>query len=189
MAVSNIKKNARGYGYAYTDLAAIHEQLEAEGKRYYQYIEPIDGEDYIYTVMFEDGNWQPPRRGCKVIETVVVGKDGKAKTNPAQSYGSGLTYARRYSLLMAAGYATTDDDAATLDGSVAKAKAAAGRIAAREAEEIAKAKAAELGVTDLNAWLVNKGKSKLEAMTSEELSGLVDWLDSKVAQKAEHGNE
>jgi hypothetical protein len=35
--------------------------------------------------------------------------------NPAQDYGSALTYARRYSLLLAFGLATTDDDGATLN--------------------------------------------------------------------------
>jgi hypothetical protein len=37
-----------------------------------------------------------------------------AGKNPAQDYGSALTYARRYSLLLAFGLATSDDDAATL---------------------------------------------------------------------------
>lgn len=111
MAQTTIKKNAKGYGYTYTDLAQIHEQLEALGWSYYQYIETVDGTDFIFTVPIIDGKEQPPRRGCKVIETAPSGK-----TNPAQAYGSGLTYARRYSLLMAFGFATTDDDAQTLDG-------------------------------------------------------------------------
>ena len=34
--------------------------------------------------------------------------------NPAQDYGSALTYARRYSLLLAFGLATADDDGAAL---------------------------------------------------------------------------
>ena len=55
MATSNIKKNASGYGYKYTDLAEIHNYLEANGMRYYQYIEPVDGVDYIMTVPIIDG--------------------------------------------------------------------------------------------------------------------------------------
>jgi hypothetical protein len=39
-------------------------------------------------------------------------KDGKQ--NPAQAHGAALTYARRYSLLLAYGLATSDDDAECL---------------------------------------------------------------------------
>lgn len=109
MAKTNIKKNASGYGYKYTDLAEIHNHLEEEGVSYYQYIEPVDGVDYIWTVLIVDGKEEKPRRGCRIIEAKLSGKD-----NPVQAYGASLTYCRRYSLLMAAGLATTDDDAACL---------------------------------------------------------------------------
>lgn len=106
MATTNIKKNASGYGYQYTDLAEIHNYLEANNMSYYQYVEPIDGFDYIITVPIIDGKEMPPRRGCRVVEAKLSGK-----SNPAQEQGSALTYCRRYSLLMAFGLATTDDDA------------------------------------------------------------------------------
>lgn len=109
MAKTNIKKNAAGYGYKYTDLAEIHNYLEEAGMTYYQYIEPVDGIDYIWTVPIIDGKEQPARRGCRIIEAKLSGKD-----NPVQAYGASLTYCRRYSLLMAMGLATTDDDAACL---------------------------------------------------------------------------
>lgn len=109
MATTNIKKNASGYGYQYTDLAEIHNYLEANNMSYYQYVEPIDGFDYIITVPIIDGKEMPPRRGCRVVEAKLSGK-----SNPAQEQGSALTYCRRYSLLMAFGLATTDDDAACL---------------------------------------------------------------------------
>lgn len=109
MATTNIKKNASGYGYQYTDLAEIHNYLEANNMKYYQYVEPIDGFDYIMTVPIIDGKEMPPRRGCRVVEAKLSGK-----SNPAQEQGSALTYCRRYSLLMAFGLATTDDDAACL---------------------------------------------------------------------------
>lgn len=115
MARSNIKKESSGYGYNYTTIAQIHEALEKQGCSYYQFIETQEGEDYIFTVPIINGEEKPPRRGCKVVVAPVKGKDGKDKTNPAQAYGSGLTYARRYSLLMAFGLATTDDDAQTFD--------------------------------------------------------------------------
>jgi len=106
-----IKKNADGYGYKYTDLAQIHRLLEENGLSYQQFIEPHEnGNDYIMTVMIdENGTKSEPVRGCKIPNATLLGK-----SNPAQEYGSALTYARRYSLLMAYGLATTDDDAESL---------------------------------------------------------------------------
>lgn len=104
-----IKKNAQGYGYTYTDLAEITKLLAENGITYYQYIEPCDGVDYIMTVSVKDGKESEPIRGCRVVEATLSGK-----SNPAQEYGAALTYCRRYSLLMAFGLATTDDDAACL---------------------------------------------------------------------------
>lgn len=105
-----IKKNAKAYKYNYTDLAEITKLLKNNGIEYYQYIEPYDGNDYIMTVIVDPatGNTQTVR-GCKVIEPRAGQSD-----NPAQQYGAAITYARRYSLLMAFGLATTDDDAASL---------------------------------------------------------------------------
>lgn len=111
MASTTVSKNKQGYGYKYTDLAEIHDYLESIGMKYYQYIEPVGENDYIYTVPIkinEDGSETeyPARRGCKVIQATLSGK-----SNPAQENGSAITYARRYSLLMAFGLATDDDDA------------------------------------------------------------------------------
>ncbi len=111
---TTLNKNKEGYGYQYTDLAEIHRYLEQNNLRYYQYIERIDGDDYIMTVpqaIQEDGeliDW-PVRKGCRVVNATLSGK-----SNPAQEQGSALTYARRYSLLMAFGLATEDDDAESL---------------------------------------------------------------------------
>ena len=102
---ATLKKNAKGYGYKYTDIAEIHNYLEEMGYTYYQYIERIGDDDYIYTVPTIDGEEKPARRGCKILSTPF-----DKKSNPAQEQGSGITYARRYSLLMAFGLATTDDD-------------------------------------------------------------------------------
>ena len=106
---TTLKKNANGYNYKYTDIAEIHGWLEEQGNSYYQYIERIDGDDYIMTVPIISGEEKSPRRGCKVITSPFSNK-----TNPAQEQGSGITYARRYSLLMAFGLATVDDDAESL---------------------------------------------------------------------------
>jgi len=110
----NLKKNADGYGYTYTDLAAITKAIGDMGGDYYQYIEPLNGVDYVVTVPIVNGEEQEPRRGCRVPNATLSGK-----ANPAQEYGSALTYARRYSLLMAFGFATTDDDAAVFTVDIA----------------------------------------------------------------------
>lgn len=110
MANTTISKNKEGYGYKYTDLSQIHEYLEANNMKYYQEIEAIDGIDYIMTYRFIDGKWEEkPKKGCRVVQATLSGIK-----NPAQEQGSALTYARRYSLLMAFGLATDDDDAQSL---------------------------------------------------------------------------
>ena len=106
---NTIGKNAQGYGYKYTDLAHIHEWLEANNLSYYQYIEAENGVDYVVTVKIVNGEEKPPLRGCRVVQATLSGK-----SNAAQEQGSALTYARRYSLLMAFGLATDDDDAESL---------------------------------------------------------------------------
>lgn len=109
MEKTTVSKNKQGYGYKYTDLAQIHEYLESINARYYQYIERIDTDDYIMTVKIIDGKEGQPIRGCRVVQATLQGIK-----NPAQEQGSAITYARRYSLLMAFGLATEDDDAQSL---------------------------------------------------------------------------
>ena len=107
-----LKKNKEGYGYKYTELSEIHNYLEKNGMKYYQEIETnsINGQDYILTYRYIDGKWEEkPKRGCKIVDATLSGIK-----NPAQEQGSALTYARRYSLLMAFGLATEDDDGASL---------------------------------------------------------------------------
>lgn len=110
MAESNLKRNKDGYGYKYTDLAQIHEYLESNKMRYIQKVERLENDDYIFTKRYIDGKWEEEwLQGCRVVQAILVGKN-----NPAQEQGSALTYARRYSLLMAFGLATEDDDAQSL---------------------------------------------------------------------------
>lgn len=114
-------KNGNKYSYQYVDIAQIHEYLEENHMKYYQYIERIGNDDYVMTQRLlqevdEKGNylesfikWGEPLRGSRVVDATLFGND-----NPAQKQGSALTYARRYSLLMAFGLATEDDDANSL---------------------------------------------------------------------------
>lgn len=108
--MENVKKNKTAdtgkYTYQYVDIAQIHAYLESINASYYQFIDRLDGDDYVMTVKIINGVEQPPLRGARVVDATLVGVD-----NPAQQQGSALTYARRYSLLMAFGLATEDDDA------------------------------------------------------------------------------
>lgn len=110
-AKNTLKKQTQGYGYKYTDLAGVHTYLETIKQSYYQ---EIDDTDHVVThILDSDGKEIRAVRGAKVIETGAL---SGGKTNPAQDYGSALTYARRYSLLLAFGLATEDDDAEGLTG-------------------------------------------------------------------------
>lgn len=115
-----VKKTKDGYGYKYADLAEVTKALEDAGIDFYQFTGHEDnGDDYIYTVPIIDGKELSPRRGCKIVNATLTGK-----SNPAQEQGSAITYARRYSLYMAFGIATEDDDAQCLtkDKTSSKAK-------------------------------------------------------------------
>ncbi len=107
---NTIKKNKEGYGYKYTELAEINNYCLENNITYYQEVETceINGKDYIITYLNENGE-TTKHRGCEIVKAVLSGIK-----NPVQEYGSSLTYCRRYSLLMALGLATEDDDAQSL---------------------------------------------------------------------------
>jgi len=106
---TRVKKNSKGYGYKYTDLSQIHGYLEEMGIRYKHSMGTDEKGDYIITTPIIGGKVLEPIRGCRIPE-VILSKNN----NPAQEYGAAVTYARRYSLLMAFGLATEDDDAECL---------------------------------------------------------------------------
>lgn len=112
MAESNLSKNKEGYGYKYTDLAQIHNYLESINAKYIQQVKRIENDDYVMTKRCFGDKWEDEWfQGSKIVDAVLNGIK-----NPAQEQGSALTYARRYSLLMAFGLATEDDDGASLTG-------------------------------------------------------------------------
>lgn len=106
----NQTANTGKYSYQYVDIAQIHDYLEGINARYIQCIKRIENDDYIMTKRCFKDTWEDEwLQGCKVVDATLMGVN-----NPAQQQGSALTYARRYSLLMAFGLATEDDDAQSL---------------------------------------------------------------------------
>ena len=169
MAGTTVSKNKNGYGYKYTDLAQIHEYLESIGARYYQYIDRIDSDDYIMTVPIIDGKELPARRGVKIVDAVLNGIK-----NPAQEQGSATTYARRYSLLMAFGLATEDDDAQNLTKpSTSQEKTM--KATAKQVEILSKVYAGE----NLQKLLNANGITKLEDLSIQKASAIIKTLNEK----------
>lgn len=151
---TTIKKNQTAgvgkYSYKYTDLAQIHEYLESMNARYIQKISRIENDDYIMTKRCFDNKWEEEwLQGCKVVDATLIGVK-----NPAQEQGSALTYARRYSLLMAFGLATEDDDAQSLSKEV------------EVTEEYARNYVFEFGK--------HKGRKLIDLVESDD--SYIDWL-------------
>lgn len=156
-------KDGKEYSYQYVDIAQIHEYLESINASYYQYIERINDDDYIMTVKIIDGVEQKPLRGSRVVDATLFGTD-----NPAQKQGSALTYARRYSLLMAFGLATEDDDAQSLTKESKPIKATEKQI------EFVKTL-----VKDTEAMLKHYNIEKIEDLTIEQASEVIKKKGNK----------
>lgn len=153
------------YSYQYVDIAQIHEYLEANNMSYYQYVDRIDGDDYIMTVKIINGEEKPALRGARVVDATLIGVN-----NPAQQQGSALTYARRYSLLMAFGLATEDDDAQSLSTEKEDKKATP-----KQVEVLKKYYTGE----NLDKLLKANGLEKLEDILMTKASELIGQLNKK----------
>lgn len=104
MSKTKLLKNAsKGYSYNYVSLADIVLQGHELPK---MRVRPIDGIDYVEYYDTETQTWNI---GSKVVVPDMKG------SNAAQCYGAGLSYARRYSALMALQLASSDDDPVELD--------------------------------------------------------------------------
>ena len=169
MAETTLRKNANGYNYKYTDLAEIHSYLESRGWSYYQYIDVIDVNDYVMTVCIKDGKEEPPKRGCRVVQATLKGTN-----NPAQEQGSAITYARRYSVLMAFGLCTTDDDAACMSTPKGKTCGFTKNDVIEKVEAMADTKGVPIEEIYEMADI-----SDLEELPTERLLKLLDWLKNQ----------
>jgi uncharacterized protein (DUF3820 family) len=147
---NTIAKKTEGYGYKYTELADINKYCLENEITYYQEVETseINQKDYIVTYITKDGE-TTKHRGCQIVQAILSGIK-----NPVQEYGSSLTYCRRYSLLMALGLATEDDDAQSLT----------------EPKEPTEEEAKEYEFT----FGKNKGRKLIDVI--EENQDYIDWL-------------
>lgn len=96
-----VKNNSRAgggkYSYSYSSLADIVKQgFEIPAMR----VAVVDGMQFV-EFKDADGNWQ---QGAQVVPL------DSGSMNSVQKYGASLTYARRYTTLMALGLVCDDDD-------------------------------------------------------------------------------
>lgn len=90
-----VKNNSKAYGYNYASLGDIVKQgFEIPKMR----VAVHDGIDYVE--YYDGENWQ---LGARIVVPDMKG------SNEAQRYGSGLTYARRYTAQMALQLVCDDD--------------------------------------------------------------------------------
>ena len=116
------------------------------------------------TVKVIDGKESAPLRGCRVVDaSSLVGN-----SNPAQQLGSALTYARRYSLLMAFGLATEDDDAQSLSDRGER------KASPKQIEVLKKVYAGE----NMTRLLTVNGIDKIEDLPMDKASELIGKLRS-----------
>lgn len=124
--IPTLIKDTSGYGYKYTDLPAIFEQVNPLLKKYgLGFTQPLNGNKIktilfhcesgetiesetdlpIETLIYEDVT-KPNSKGILEAKSVIKGFEGM---NKAQAIGSLITYFRRYSLSSLLGLVTDKD--------------------------------------------------------------------------------
>jgi len=102
-----IHKGTQGFGYSYADLPAIFEKinplLAKHGLGFTQLLNSKDGSNYIVTVIFHVETGESIESQTIIPQVVLKGM------NDYQSFGSGVTYFRRYALSSALGLVTDKD--------------------------------------------------------------------------------
>lgn len=178
----NQTANVGKYSYKYVDIAQIHDYLENINAKYIQTIKRIDNDDYIMTKRCFNEEWEEEwLQGCKVVDATLMGVK-----NPAQEQGSALTYARRYSLLMAFGLATEDDDAQSLSQKIEVTEEDANKYKFT----FGKHKDEYLGYVidddeDYIDWLVNNSKDEYLLKCIEILTGQVKPNEEELKERLE----
>jgi hypothetical protein len=102
-----IHKGTQGYGYSYSDLPAIFKVinplLQKHGLGFIQCINSHDGVNYLNTVIFHSESAEKIESSTLIPIVVLKGM------NDYQSFGSGITYYRRYALASMLGLVTDKD--------------------------------------------------------------------------------
>lgn len=99
-----VANTSKAYGYNYASLGDIALQGFKIPK---MKTGTEEGREYVY---YFDADLKEWIRGAEiVVPENIVSRDGKNKMNSAQLYGSALTYARRYTTLMALSLVCDED--------------------------------------------------------------------------------
>lgn len=99
-----VANTSKAYGYNYASLGDIALQGFKIPK---MKTGTEEGREYVYYFDTDLKEWI---RGAEiVVPENIISKDGKNKMNSAQLYGSALTYARRYTTLMALSLVCDED--------------------------------------------------------------------------------
>jgi hypothetical protein len=105
--VKVIHKETQGYGYSYSDLPKIFSEvnplLQKHGLGFTQLINSQDGLNYIKTVLFH------VESGEMIDSNTLIPYVQLKGMNDFQSFGSGVTYFRRYCLSAILGLVTDKD--------------------------------------------------------------------------------
>ena len=102
-----IHKGTQGYGYSYSDLPAIFKVinplLQKHGLGFIQCIDSEDGQNYLNTIIFHSESAE------KIQSSTLIPAVALKGMNDYQSFGSGITYYRRYALASMLGLVTDKD--------------------------------------------------------------------------------
>ena len=102
-----IIKNSQGYGYQFADLPKIFDEinplLQKHGLGFTQLINTKEGVNYLATVVFHVESGEQIESNCMIPYVQLKGM------NDFQSFGSGVTYFRRYCLSSMLGLVTDKD--------------------------------------------------------------------------------
>lgn len=160
-----VKAVSEGNKYNYAALSDIANQGYKLPK---MKVSMNEGNEYIYYYDTELNEWV---QGAKVVvPSPILNREGKASMNEAQLYGSALTYARRYTALMALQLACEDDK--ELESEPPKASE-------KQLEYIRKL----YSLDSLNKMLEHYKLEKLEDMTSQIASGIISKAKDEIKKK------